>query len=370
MKRSILFLLTAILTLCAGIDSYAVADKLALQPPLHVKWTTKLKKENIFRRRPYQLASPMIDNGVLYVGSAKGIFYALKLENGHKIWNTKLIDGIYGEATADGDELYVADRKGNVYCLNKATGKIEWQVDTGVEISSKPIVTEDTVYFSTALKQIVALNKIGTGIKWQTTRVGTLPSMTIKGTSSPVLYNGNIYVGYGDGMFYCYNASDGSVVWSKQLSNKSSQFIDVDSTPLIIDGIIYVASVSGKTFALGASDGRSVWLADKGGANAVATDGDHIFTTGNGVLASLDKASGVQRWERNLNELEISQPVYKDGVIFVASTTDKIYIVDSGTGEIKYKRFLGKGTFGKPILEGSVLYILSNSSHVFALQGN
>ncbi|MBI2342531.1 MAG: PQQ-binding-like beta-propeller repeat protein, partial [Deltaproteobacteria bacterium] len=138
-------------------------------------------------------------------------------------------------------------------------GQIEWQIETGEEISSKPAVDNDVIYVATTQKHIVALDKFGRGKKWQTSKVGSLQQITIKGSSSPLMYNGNIYVGYADGTFNCFKASNGELVWSKQLSDRASQFVDVDSTPLILDGVIYVASMDGKTHAISPADVSVIW---------------------------------------------------------------------------------------------------------------
>ena len=340
-----------------------------LKLPLHLKWTTKLKKETIFNKRPYQFAVPIIEGDRVYVGAASGFFYALGTLEGKKIWTTKLTGGIYGEASTDENNVYIADRKGIVYALSKADGQIEWQVETESEISSKPIVDSDTVYVSTVLRQIIALNKNGTGKKWQTTKTGSLPPMTIKGSSSPVLYNGNMYVGYADGLLAVYSASNGDFLWARQLSNKQAMFIDVDATPLIIDGIIYVSSADGKTFALDAKDGGIVWTANVGGANSVVADGDALYVEGNSKLSALTKDGGIVIWEVKLDEPGLSTPAVKDGVLIVASTKDKVYSINASNGEIKSKRFLGKGTFGKPVIMGNNVYLLGNSSGMFCLQG-
>jgi outer membrane protein assembly factor BamB len=346
------------------------ADGADFKPPVRLKWVTKLKKEKVVTKRPYQFASPVMAENVIYVGAASGFFYALSPKTGFKIWHTKLKGGVYSEPYVDADSIYVADRKGIVYALNKKDGHIEWQIETGEEISSKPAVDGDVIYVATTQKQIMALDKYGRGKKWQTSKVGSLPQMTIKSSSSPAIYNGSIYVGYADGTFNCYKASDGELVWSKQLSDRASQFIDIDGAPLILDGIIYISSMDGKTHAVNPMDGSIIWQADRGGPNDVVTDGEKLYIVGGGRLAAADLKNGNILWEQDFHEIETSSPAVKDGFLSLISTKEKLYIVDSQTGEIKYKRYLGKGSFGKPIVSGDILYILTNSSSVFALQGS
>lgn len=336
--------------------------------PIHQKWVTKLKKEKFITRRPYQYSTPAITEDTVYVGTTRGDVYALQAKTGKKLWDTKLSSSIYSELAVNGTSVYVADRKGTLYSLEKTTGKIEWQVDIVAEISARPLIVDDTIYVTTVLKQLYAVDKLGRGLKWQTSKFGHLPRMTIKGSSSPVIYNGRIYVGYSDGSFVCYGAVDGAVLWAKQLSDKNARFTDISGTPLIVDGIIYISTVDGQVFALDAGDGVVVWSIDRGGPNDVAYEDGRLFISGGGIVSALDAASGKLIWEQKLvDQIETSPPAVKDGVVVVVSTKDKIFAMDAKTGEIKLNRYLGRGTFGHPVIVDNTLYIFTNSSlmHVF-----
>lgn len=359
-----------LLVVSVSFSSSVFAGTSKSYTPIKLKWVTKLKKEKTITRRPFQFSTPVIDKDRIYVGAASGYFYALSLKNGHKVWHTKLAASIYAEPVTDETGVYVADRKGIVYALSKQDGSIMWQVETGAEVSARPLVTEDTVYVATVLKQLVALDKAGHGKKWQTSKTGLMPAMTVKGSSSPVLYNGNIYLGYADGTFSCYSGRDGTLVWSRVLSDGSSRFSDVDSTPVIKDGLIYVSAASGKTFALRPSDGSTIWMIEKGGVNDIATDDFNIYISAGGIISSVDAASGKLAWERDMKEAELSPLALKGETAVVASTKDKIFVVDTKTGEVTYKRFLGKGSFGRPVIFGDHVYILTNSSRLFALSFN
>ncbi len=339
--------------------------------PIRQKWVTKLKKEKFITPRPYQYSTPAITEDVVYVGTMRGEVYALQAKSGKKLWDTRLSSSIYAEPVVNGTSVYVADRKGTLYALEKTTGKIEWQVDTMAEISARPLIADDTIYVTTVLKQLFAIDKLGRGRKWQTSKFGHLPKMTIKGSSSPVIYNGRIYVGYSDGTFICYGAEDGGVIWAKQLSDKNARFTDISGTPLIVNDVIYISSVDGQAFALDPKDGVVIWSTDRGGPNDVAYEDGRLFISGGGTVSALDAASGALVWEQKLvDQVETSPPAVKDGVVVVVSTKDKIFALDAKTGEIKLNRYLGRGTFGHPVIVDKTLYIFTNSSHMHAFRGS
>ena len=340
----------------------------AIKDAVRIKWVTKLKKEKLITRKPYQFTSPVVDGDVLYIGAASGYFYAVDAVRGGKIWSIKLKSGVYADAAVDGGYVYAADRKGIVYAIRKDTGAIEWQSDAGAEISATPLIVGDTIIVATTLKQVMAIDKNGGGKKWQTQKIGSLPPMTIKGASSPILYNGNIYVGYADGMFFCYSSADGGIVWTKLLSDRGADFMDIDSAPIVKDGVLFVATAEGKTIALNPSSGEEIWTASAGGANDLVMDDNIIYSAGNSKLAALEANSGIVVWEQKFDAPEISSPVVRDDCLILLSTTGKLYVVNKKTGEVQYSRFLGKGSYGRPVVHENNIYVLSNKSRLFCLK--
>jgi len=340
----------------------------AIKEAVRIKWVTKLKKEKLITRRPYQFTSPVVDGDVIYIGAASGFFYAIDAKKGGKIWTTKLKSGVYADASVDDTYVYAVDREGTVYAIRKGTGKIEWQTGLETEISSTPIVTGDTIFVASTLKQVFAIDKNGGGKRWQTQKIGSLPPMTIKGASSPLLYNGGIYVGYADGMFFCYNASNGNIVWTKLLADRGSDFMDIDSAPVVLNGTMYVSTVEGKTIALNPSTGDIIWTASVGGPNDIIIDEGVLYAAGNEKLSAVDPLSGKILWEQKFDVPEISSPAVMGELLMLASTNGKLYVVDKKTGETKYERFLGKGSFGRPVVAKNNIYILGNTSRFFCLK--
>jgi len=67
--------------------------------------------------------------------------------------------------------------------------------------------------------------------------------------SSPIIADGKVVVGAGDGKLYCINANDGSLVWSKYTLER------IVSSPAVCDGTVYVgcggALSGGRIYAFG-----------------------------------------------------------------------------------------------------------------------
>ena len=136
-------------------------------------------------------ATPVIADGVVYVGSYDGNLYALDLRTGELRWryatgatvlepNLKIPLGITGSAAVIGDTVYAGDATATVHAVDVATGKARWttKVDDQPQASiwSSPVVSQGRVYIGVASVakevgfrgSVVALHAATGKIAWQT----------------------------------------------------------------------------------------------------------------------------------------------------------------------------------------------------------
>ena len=149
------------------------------------------------------LSSPVVSNGVVYVGSFDHKLYALDSSSGNILWMAKTDDLIWSSpAVADGN-VYIGSGDFNVYAFNAKTGSLTWNVKTGGSVSSSPAVVK-----------------------------------------------GVVYIGSGDSYVYALDASTGSLIWRAATGGA------INSSPAVVDGVVYIGSEDGNLYALDASTGR------------------------------------------------------------------------------------------------------------------
>jgi hypothetical protein len=71
---------------------------------------------------------------------------------------------------------------------------------------------------------------------------------------SPSVVDGVVYAATTDGHLYALQITDGSVIWSKQITGSSPS-----GSPAVADGVVYVATQDGHVYALKTSDGTQIW---------------------------------------------------------------------------------------------------------------
>ena len=91
--------------------------------------------------------SPVVSDGVVYVGSLDNNVYALNASNGARVWSYATGGQIMlsSPAVADG-AVYIGSEDHKVYALNATTGAFLWSYTTGDWVVSSPAVANGIVY--------------------------------------------------------------------------------------------------------------------------------------------------------------------------------------------------------------------------------
>lgn len=272
-----------------------------------------------------------------------------------------------------------------------------------VDVANTPIPTEKsstnvTLYRGnpqrTGVYDFPAIRQEPT-IKWQT-KVSSTWLMP------PILVDGMLYAGSGDGMLYALDVQSGQEIWStggfRQLENSGAVAGDaiviggydrrvwaldrlngevlwsfdtvsfVQASPLIIDDIIYIAT-DRAMYALDLPSGELQWEAVTGNEDAYmgapAYDEGIIYTTGGKSLLALDSATGKELWRVEHDEPFTALAVANQ-MIYVGNFDGFFYAFDQETGAQKWN-FQSGGVFSAgPAVEGETVYV-GNDAMVYAL---
>lgn len=297
-------------------------------------------------------ASPVVRDGMLYVGCADGKFHAVRAVDGTEVWTWSGPHALYGEACvtedtiwfldertdlvslrrADGhvqwrvplhDEkftgqpapknptfnrrvavpvlaggvLYVGSTDHGLYALEAATGKVLWRHDVGTPVFATIALEGDDLVAGCYDGSVVVLNR-HTGAESARTKLGGPIA------SAPVLAGGMIIVGCRDYLLYGLRRSDLGIAW-----RGSYWFSWVESVPRLVDGILYIGGSDYRRIsALDPASGRALWATDVRGLTwgtpLVTADTVYAGTSAQdpaaihheGGITALDRRTGAVKW--------------------------------------------------------------------------
>jgi outer membrane protein assembly factor BamB len=218
-------------------------------------------------------SSPLISNGIVYVGDWRNNVYAFTATTGRLHWRFHTGDKVKGGPAIAGNRLYIGSYDSHVYALNARTGKQVWRSAAQQRLGPQgtfyagPAVAYDRVYIGATDGKVYSFGATTGKLRWS------------QGTgnyvyASPAVWRGRVLVGSYDGTFYALNAATGDVLWRfdahKPISGSAS----------VIDGLVYFASLGGRTYALNAVTGKKVWSFGDGQYGAAVADKTHLYVVG------------------------------------------------------------------------------------------
>ncbi len=156
-------------------------------------------------------SSPLVKNGVVYIGSGRdgNNTFALYAGNCSKKWNRSLNSHMVSSPVVSGELMIIStDRDGNTtYAINITNGEIVWNYTAGADVSSSAFVYEGMVFVGSDDDYLHVLN-LSTGEElWNYSTGGDVDC-------SPVVHDDVAYFGSSDGYFYAVNTTSHEQLWN------------------------------------------------------------------------------------------------------------------------------------------------------------
>ena len=182
--------------------------------------------------------------------------------NGKLNWEKNLNIDLSSGVGKSFDSLFVTSIDGEVLSLDFSDGNLNWSSAVEGESLSVPSSNGDIVAVQTTNGKITALNLKDGKFRWE--YVSVLPSLSLRGSSSPIFDDGALYVGFANGNLAKIEPRSGVVEWEIPItiskgSSEIERIIDVDSKPSVSSGIAFAASYQGDVSAINVLTGRVIW---------------------------------------------------------------------------------------------------------------
>jgi outer membrane protein assembly factor BamB len=309
----------------------------SLKPPLKLRWK--------FKTGGKIEASPVIANGVVYVGSSDRKFYALDAKTWGLKWAFTAGGAIRYAAAVWNNRVYFSGRDNHVYALDAETGELVWKFHSETWMDSPPIVADGQVYIGAFTRKIHVLDaETGAliaqpngrtqinGIDYACTQGQLRPisptsqvefwrRYTPYTYSFPVIANGVVYIGARDNRIHAVDTESKQDIWSYETKGF------VDAAPAIAGGILYVTSHDGYVYAFDNQNaGEATPPPDPRPVGTVAHDGAPVYTAQNsGSDIKLRLNDGVE--------------------LPIINQAEGWYQVELPNGEVGWMNRFGVGTF-------------------------
>jgi glucose dehydrogenase len=343
-------------------------------------------------------SSPVVVDGIVYVGSDDGNVYALNAYSGALVWSYNTWGPVQSSPTVLDGVVYVGGFHSHaVFALNASSGALLWNspiASSSPHIISSTAVANGLVYvdeynMDESGGQLYALNASTGALVWN-----YQPSAWL--SSSPAVSGGAVYIGTSIGLVVALDAFSGNTLWSYIIRSDGSNSSSGGAYPVscslsLANGLVYVGTPAEMVQALDASTGKFVWSgAVVGGVDsscsAVANGTLYVTTTYGGSspanlhyggITALNAATGTKLWNTTIGSIMESSPAVADGVVFVGSDDTNayplnaidghnVYALNAATGAFIWNYTTGGAVYSSPAVANGVVYVGSNDGKVYA----
>jgi outer membrane protein assembly factor BamB/tRNA A-37 threonylcarbamoyl transferase component Bud32 len=301
-------------------------------------------------------SSPMVHNGIIYVGVYDHNLYAIDVEKGEFLWKYPTDDGIASSPCIYKDTVFVGSIDRVLYAINAVSGRIRWTCPTEGRIWSSPRAAFDHVFFGSDDQHLYAVNARSGRVAWKFKADG-------KVRSSPAIGDEAIYVGCEAGIVYAVDMA-GDARWRFRARR------GVTSSPMFTQEMIYIGGQDKYVYALDVRSGWLAWRHRTDGpiiSSPTASDGIVFIGSADAHLYALNGESGRLVWRYSTNGQVTSSPAVFDGSVYFGSVDGGVYSLDTKTGDLRWRFQTGGPVTSSPTAADGVIYIGSSDRYLYAL---
>ncbi len=264
------------------------------------------------------MSSIVVANNLIYVEGA-GRLYALDRGTGRPKWSFPVATNLDCSPVVANGLVYVGAEDGKVYALDAFSGQPKWFFQTEGTITTSPVVVGGMVYIDLAGGELYALDALSGRQRWASYSIDHL-------YGSPVVANGTLYLVSFHGTLSVFDATSGRQKGSFHCRDCDN----VQTSPILSNGTAYINSFH-TLYAFDAATGQEQWSYQTGGiifASPTAANGMIYLGSEDGNLYALDAVSGWLKWSYQAGRSVSASPTVVGEIVYI-SAGDRVEALQS-----------------------------------------
>jgi len=316
--------------------------------------------------------APVVMGEHVFIADTRGEIAALFAETGKSVWENDSDLPVTGGPGADENLVLVGTSEGDVLALISESGEEAWRAKVSSEILSSPREADGVVIVRTIDGKIFALDAASGDRLWIYDR--TVPNLTLRGTSTPVIANGLVIAGFDGGRVTALELKTGKLIWEAKVAiprgrSQLERMVDIDSQPLIVGDTIYVTTFQANVSALSLESGQVLWQRDISSHSELSADAEYLYVTDYiGNVWALDRFSGGSVWKQDkLAHRNVTGPAILGDKIIVGDLEGYLHWLDKETGDFAARiEVEDTPILTKPIVSNGMLFAYSSGGRLAA----
>ena len=217
--------------------------------------------------------SPLVANGLVYVGDWNGYAYALSAKTGREVWRFRTRREVKGGLALSGRRLYVGSYDHHLYALDARTGRLIWRASSQERFGgrgtfySTPTAAYGRVYLGSTDGKVYSFGASTGELRWSHSTGGYV-------YASPAIWDRRVLIGSYSGSFYSLDAATGDVQWRFRADGP------ISGSATVLGTTVYFSTLKGRTYGLDASTGRQLWSFPDGKYSPLVAGPERVYLVG------------------------------------------------------------------------------------------
>jgi outer membrane protein assembly factor BamB len=303
-------------------------------------------------------STPIIADGVVYIGCLNGFLYALGLADGREKWKYKTELGFYAAPALRDGLLYIGDAEGRFYCLDAASGEPKWTFAAQAEIDSGANFHGDRILFGSQDSHLYCLEADSGELVWKFAIEDQIRCF-------PTVVGDRSFVAGCDSKFHIIDLRTGKEVAQVDIEAPTG------AAPAVAGDLVYFGTEGESVFCINWRQAKVVWKYHDPKrrmpfrSSAALAEGLVLIGGRDKLLHALDARSGSERWAFATRSRVDSSPVVVGRRVFFGSADGSVYALAIDSGKKVWQYEAGGGFSGSPAVAAGRLVIASEDGVVY-----
>ncbi|MDO8825725.1 MAG: outer membrane protein assembly factor BamB [Methylophaga sp.] len=367
---------------CGTIKEFFAADAYEAPPAELTEFQVEFEPKNIWStntgdgaKTAYANIAPWLQGNSIITVDHKGDVRSHNIENGRRDWRTRLNISVASGVGGGEGLIVVGAQSGEVVALDGATGKELWRQRLSSEVLAPPKVGDGMAVIRTADGRLTALSATNGNILWNYQRA--VPLLSLRGVSAPVIDGQSVLAGYDNGKLVALSLNDGKVIWDRSVAIPSGRtelerLVDIDADPVIHNGIVYVVAFQGNLAAMDVDTGQTLWDREMSSTSGIAVDPTNAVYVSDdqSYLWAIADGTGDSLWRQTLLlRRSISAPVIAGDYVVVGDFEGYLHWVARSDGRFVARQRIDKNAIrSQPVVRDGVLYVMTTGGKLTAIR--
>lgn len=321
--------------------------------------------------------SPDVDDQAVYAAGREGKLVKLDLASGREIWRIDAGKSLSAGVGVGEGVVVVGTVKGVVLAFKSADGSPAWNAKLSAEILTPPVVANGVVAVRSNDGKVFLLDSATGKQRWSYSR--NLPALTLREQGHLLLGSNAVFAGHAGGKLTALALNNGAPLWEVNVAmphgdTELERIADV-AGPLSSEGrLVCAAAFQGRIGCFDQISGNVAWVRDFSALRGVTMDDRMVYSADeHGTVAAFEKSRGTNPWKQDkLRDRKLSSPVaLADHFVAVGDFEGQIHLLNSEDGAFAARMPTDGSPINSviiPLKSGLVVQTANGGIYAFRLQ--